>query len=147
MAIRKWSPLAEMGSMQREMDRMFREFLEREPWAFWRREAGWEPAAELVETKESLLLSLEVPGVEAKDVDVSLQDGTVLIKGEKRGVDQPDGHLHLGERYYGPFERKVDLPASALLAGIKAALANGVLTLTIPKREEAKRRAIPIAAG
>lgn len=147
MAIRKWSPLAEMASMQREMDRMFREFVGREPWAFWRREAEWEPAAELVETKENLVLSVELPGVQAKDVDISVQEGAVLIKGEKRGVDRPEAQMHLGERYYGAFERKVDLPASAMPDGIKATIVDGVLTLTIAKREEAKRRPIPITAG
>ncbi len=147
MAMAKWSPWTEMASMQREFDRMFREFMGRTPWAFWRRNGGWEPTAELVETKDSLVLTLELPGVEAKDVDMSLEGGEVLIKGEKRGLDQKDVQVHLGERYYGPFERKITLPAAASPEGVKAKLVNGVLIVTLPKGEGARRRSIPVTAA
>jgi len=144
MAIRKWNPWTEMASMQREFDRRFRNFVERGPWAFWRRNGGWEPTAELVETRDGLVLTVELPGVEPKDVDISLEDGAMLVKGEKRGLDQTDVKVHLGERYYGAFDRKIALPASALPEEVKANLVNGVMIVTIPKREEAKRRAVPI---
>jgi HSP20 family protein len=135
-----------MASMQREFDRMFRDLVGRGPWAFWRRNGGWQPTAELVETKDSLVLTLELPGVETKDVDISLEDGAVRVKGEKRGLDQSEVKVHVGERFYGPFERKIALPAAALPEAVKASLVNGVMIVTIPKREEAKRRAVPITA-
>lgn len=147
MAIRKWSPWTEMASMQRELDRTFRDFMERGPWAFWRRNGGWEPTAELVETNDNLILTVELPGVESGDVDISLEGGAVLVKGEKRGLDQSDVKVHLGERYYGSFERKIALPAAALPEEVKANLVNGVLIVTVRKREQAKHRAVPVAAG
>lgn len=83
--------------------------------------------------------------MEAKDLDITISGNTLSLKGEKRQLkEEHDEHHHLLERSYGAFARTVELPAPVAADKIKAAFKNGVLTITLPKTEEAKRKAIPI---
>lgn len=98
------------------------------------------------ETKDSVTIKAELPGLEAKDVEVSLSGDMLTIKGEKKQEqEEKDEHRHLVERTYGAFSRMVRLPAPVAADKIKASFKNGVLTVTLPKTEEAKQKAIPIA--
>lgn len=143
MALMRWKPFEELTTLRREMDRVFERFFGELPSVdvSW----GWTPRLDMTETKDSLNIRAELPGLEAKDLDVSLVGDTLTIKGEKKQEkEEKDDYHHVVERSYGAFSRMVRLPASVASDKITANFKNGVLTLTLPKTEEAKRKAIPI---
>jgi HSP20 family protein len=97
------------------------------------------PSLDIAETDKAYEIAVELPGVEEKDLDVSVSDGVLAIKGEKRSEsEEKDKNFHRVERSYGSFERRLTLPAEADAEKIDANFANGVLTVTIPKTEGAK---------
>jgi HSP20 family protein len=105
----------------------------------------WEPRLDMSETKDTLTIKAELPGLESKDLDVSVSGDVLTIKGErKQEKDEKDEQRHIVERIYGAFVRMVRLPASVALDKIKANFKNGVLTINLPKTEEAKQKAIPV---
>jgi len=126
------------------MDRLLERFFG-EPLGPERRAGMWTPRTDVAETKDSVTIKAELPGLEAKDVEVSLSGDMLTIKGEKKQEkEEKDEHHHLVERTYGAFSRMVQLPAPVAADKIKANFKNGVLTVTLPKTEEAKQKAIPI---
>ncbi len=144
MALMKWTPFGELTSFRREMDRLFERFFG-EPPGLELLGMAWAPRLDVTETKDSLVVKAELPGLEVKDLDISVSGNTLTIKGEKQHEkEEKDEHHYLIERSYGAFSRMVELPAPVAADKIKAAFKNGVLTITLPKTEEAKRKAIPI---
>lgn len=144
MALVKWTPFGDLGTFRREMDRLFDRFLGEVP-RLDLAGMAWTPHLDMTETKDSLIVKAELPGMEAKDLDITISGNTLTLKGEKRQIkEEHDEHHHLLERSYGAFARTVELPATVAADKIKAAFKNGVLTVTLPKTEEAKRKAIPI---
>ena len=137
-------PFKEMDSMRREMERI------------WSRLTGgyqpanplvgeWLPTIELSETKDSLIIKAELPGLEGKDIDVTLSGDILTIKGEKKQEKKEEKeHSHYSESYYGSFERSFRLPAEVKEDNIDASFDKGVLKLTLPKTEEAKKKEIKI---
>lgn len=110
--------------------------------------SAWTPACDVREDKEHLTIALEVPGVRSEDIRISLENQVLTIRGEKRQVSEANGERrHRYERSYGSFERSFTLPASGDGEHIEANVADGVLTLTLPKAERAKRREIAIKSG
>ena len=111
---------------------------------------GWMPAMEIVEKDGMLWLSAELPGVDTKDVDISVENGVLTIRGEKKEEHkegEPDAKFFVWERSYGSFQRSFTLPRYVDAEKIAAKFENGVLTLTLPKTEKAKAQGkkIPIA--
>ncbi len=106
------------------------------------------PALDIQETDKQYKIALEVPGVEEKDIQITLDNDVLLVRGEKRQEQETkDGGFHRVERSYGSFQRALNLPTDANQDTIKAAFKNGVLTVTIDKRAQAagqRGRAIPI---
>lgn len=97
------------------------------------------PSLDVAESDKSFEISVELPGVAEKDLDVTVSEGVLSIKGEKRSEsEEKDKNFHRVERSYGSFERRLTLPADADAEKIDAGFANGVLTVTIPKAEGAK---------
>jgi HSP20 family protein len=92
----------------------------------------------MTETKEAYKLNIEVPGMDATDIEMHVQDGAILVSGEKKERREEDekGYAY-SERAYGAFERRIELPPSADQKGIKAKVRNGVLEITVPKTPEA----------
>lgn len=144
MALMAWKPFGELTTFRREMDRLFERFFGELP-SLDISVVGWAPRLDMTEAKDSVTIKAELPGLEAKDLDVSISGDTLTIKGEKRQErEERDEHHHLVERSYGAFSRVVRLPAPVASDKIKASFKNGVLTITLPKTEEAKRKPIPI---
>ncbi|HET6204737.1 MAG TPA: Hsp20/alpha crystallin family protein [Planctomycetota bacterium] len=109
--------------------------------------APW-PACEVVETKENLVLRAEVPGMDPKDFEVRVDGDILTISGEtKQEKDMEEDGLHLSERRYGQWRRSFRLPAYADPDRVEAEVKNGVLTLTVAKREEAKPKIVRIKAS
>jgi HSP20 family protein len=106
------------------------------------------PAMELTENKDHYNLSLEVPGMEEKDIEIECADGVLTISGEKRqeSEEKSDGYL-VTERSYGSFKRQLTLPADVNPDAIEAKYAKGVLKLTLKKDEKAQSRVKKIAIG
>jgi HSP20 family protein len=105
----------------------------------------WEPRLDMSETKDTLTIKAEIPGLEAKHLDVSVSGDALSIKGEKkREQEEKNEQRHVVERTYGTFVRLVRLPAPVAQDKIKASGKNGVLTISLPKTAGAKQKAIPI---
>jgi HSP20 family protein len=106
---------------------------------------AWLPAVDMHETKDDLVLTVELPGVSEKDVSVSITGDLLSIKGERRWSDDVNDRQYLHtERVYGQFERLVQLPMAVQADKVKASYRDGVLQITLPKAEELKPREIKI---
>jgi HSP20 family protein len=111
---------------------------------------GWMPAMEIIEKNGALLLTAELPGVDSKNVDITVENGVLTIRGEKKEEHkegEPEAKYYVWERTYGAFQRSFTLPSDIDAEKIAAKFDNGVLTLTLPKTEKAKAlgKKIPIA--
>jgi HSP20 family protein len=105
----------------------------------------WAPALDVYEDKESLIVTAELPGMKKEDIDISLHDNTISISGERRNEKKYEGaQTSREERIYGRFTRSFKLPKIVNGNQVKAAYKDGVLTITLPKSEEAKPRQIEI---
>jgi len=103
------------------------------------------PSLDVSETKNEIVVKAEIPGIDPKDIDLSLADGVLTIKGEKKQEkEEKDENFHLAERSYGSFARTVRLPREVKSDKIGATYKNGLLTITLPKSEETKRKEIKI---
>ena len=141
---RELTPFREFERVRREMDRLWDSFLE----GGLRKkgeEGEWLPSLDVAETKNELVVKAEVPGMDPKDIDISLSDGVLTIKGEKRQEkEEKEADYHVIERSYGSFLRSVQLPKEVQSDKISASYKNGILRITLPKSEEAKKKEIKI---
>ena len=141
---RELAPFREFERVRRQMDRLWDSFLEG---GLRRRseEGEWLPSLDVAETKSELVVKAEAPGLDPKDIDISLSDGVLTIKGEKRQEkEEKEADYHLVERSYGSFTRSVQLPREVQSDKISASYKNGILKITLPKSEEAKKKEIKI---
>jgi HSP20 family protein len=105
----------------------------------------WTPSLDVSETKNNIVVKAEAPGVDPKDIDISLMGDVLTIKGEKRQEkEEKDQNYHRVERSYGVFTRSVRLPQEVQSDKIEASYKNGILKITPPKSEEAKKKEIKI---
>ena len=146
MALELWrprmlrSPLRELARMEREMEDMFG----RVEWP-WRAERGWAPAIDMVDANDEIVLRADLPGMDEKSIDVSVQDGTVTISGErKEEKEEKKEDFYYAERSYGAFSRTVMLPVGVDADRVKATFKKGVLEVHLPKAKEAKGRKVDI---
>ena len=106
----------------------------------------WVPAVDIQETENDLVLKADVPDVDMKDIDVRVENGTLSLRGERKFESETkNGSWHRVERSYGRFERAFALPNTVDFEAVKADYKNGVLTITLPKKEVAKPRQIKVA--
>ena len=105
----------------------------------------WTPAVDILETENELILKADVPDVDMKDIEVRMENGTLIVRGERKFVKNEangKGGYHRLERSYGTFERVFTLPETVEAEAVKADYKNGVLSITLPKKEVAKPRQI-----
>ncbi len=106
---------------------------------------GWMPPVDVLEDKDALRISVELPGVKAEDVKISLENNLLTIRGEKQqAAEEKTEHVHRYERSYGVFERSFTVPSTVDADHIQAAYDLGVLTVRLPKVEKAKPRQITV---
>ena len=149
MSITRWEPFRDLISTQERFNQLFNEAFGR---AFGDLQEvtprTWAPAVDIYETDENLVLQAELPGISPDDVDIRIEDNTLYLKGERKFEKEvKEGNLHRVERSYGTFTRSFTLPGSINVDKVKAEYKNGILTLTMPKREEAKPKTIKIQAA
>jgi HSP20 family protein len=145
--ITRWDPLREVAVMSDRMNQLFDQLSGRSGRLSDEGSisAAWMPAVDIRETKDSLMLTVELAGIDPKDVQISVENNILSIGGERTFEQADEGETyHRVERAYGSFERTFRLPPSFRGEDIVAKAANGVLTLTVPKREEAKPRSIKV---
>jgi HSP20 family protein len=105
----------------------------------------WVPPVDILETENELILKADVPDVEMKDIDIHMENGTLTVRGERKFEEKKNGGgWHRLERGYGSFERVFTMPDSVDAEHVKADYKNGVLTITLPKKEVAKPRQIKV---
>jgi HSP20 family protein len=133
-------------TLRNQINRLFDDFWG-EPWlARGETFGGFSPQIDVTETDKEVKVCAEIPGVEAKDVDVSIENGTLVIRGEKKYErEENERGQYRMERSYGSFERSIALPAEVDEAKAKAEFKNGVLRLTLPKKAGAESRRKKIA--
>lgn len=141
MALVPWRG-GDLERLRREMDRMFERFWGEAPAV---REGLWEPELDVSETENEFIMRGEMPGIEPKDIDISLTGHTLTLKGEKARERKEEGESYrFVERSYGSFCRMVELPVDVDPEHVKASYKNGVLTVRLPKTEEARTKKIEV---
>jgi HSP20 family protein len=109
---------------------------------------SWAPALDVEEDKDNFIVRTELPGLKREDIDVSLQDGALVISGERKaGAKQEGIEMHRQERFYGKFQRALTLSEPVAADRVKAEYKDGILTITLPKTEEAKLRKIDVSVN
>ena len=135
-------------ALQRRMDRLFDDFAGDYRWPFANGRGAPTPSIDVSETDTEMTVDAELPGVEENDIDVTLTDNLLTIRGEKKQEkEEKKKDYHLTERSYGSFSRSMTLPFDADPAKIKASFKDGVLTITLPKPPEVKAKVKKIAIG
>lgn len=136
-----------LSRLRSEVDRLFDDFPFRFPsMSSFGRLMPAAPAVEMKETPKSYKITVELPGMDADDLEVSFEDGMLRIAGEKKEErEENERGCRFSERRYGAFERLIELPAAADGDDIKAKVRNGVLTVTVPKDSKAERQPRRIA--
>jgi|Deesub1362B_J571_1020462.scaffolds.fasta_scaffold02918_2 HSP20 family protein len=142
----RWDPWRDFMSMKRQIDRMFDDFLRRSE-ARETEEADWCPIADVYETDNEFRIVMEVPGMKKEDFKISVHDGVLTIRGERKRETKSTENFLISERIYGKFQRSFTLPNNVDTEKISASYRDGVLTLTLPKKEESKPKEIPISVG
>lgn len=139
-----WKASRELASMRREMERLWDRFFSETPLANPFLEE-WQPKADITETKDAIVVKAELPGMEPKDIDVTISGDILTIKGEKeKEEEKKDEKYHYTERYRGSFERSFRIPAEIQEDKIEASFDKGILTVTLTKTAEAKTKEIKV---
>jgi HSP20 family protein len=144
-SVDRWEPFRSLVDIQGEVNRLFDSVAGRPMAGAPAAGRSWMPAVDMHETKDDLVLRVEVPGVREKDVAVSITGDLLTIRGERRWEDESKDQkfLHV-ERVYGQFERMIQLPLAVQTDKVKASYRDGVLEIKLPKAEELKPREIKI---
>jgi HSP20 family protein len=106
---------------------------------------GWSPALDLYQNSDNLIAIIELPGMRKEDIEISLHDGTLTVSGERRSSSSNGDKAERTERYVGSFRRSITLPARVDQNKVSATYRDGILTVTMPKAEEAKPKRIEVA--
>ena len=145
MAITRWDPFREVASLQNRFNTLFRDLNDAEAPLTT---AAFVPAVDIYEDDKKVVLKLEVPGIEEKDLDVSVENNTLTVKGERKfETEEKEENFHRIERRYGSFTRSFTLPQTVDTGAAKASYDSGVLTITLAKKEAAKPKQVKVEIG
>jgi len=145
-----WAGFGRLTDLRDEIDRLFEA-----PLAELTRTShllsGWTPAMDVYENPEAVVVRVEVPGMKKEDIEVSLHDGSLSISGERKSelqgkpsAEKNQPEVYRAERFFGRFQRTVSLPTLVASDKVKAEYTDGILTVTLPKAEEAKPKHIDV---
>lgn len=149
MTIVRYDPFRDLRTLQEEVNRLFSTNLTR---AFGDDEGigrgAWSPSVDIFENKDQIVLEAELPGMKQEEFDLSIENNVITLRGERRfEKTQETDNYHRVERSYGAFTRSFTLPQTVSGEGATAEYNNGVLRVTLPKREETKPRRIQVTAA
>lgn len=132
----RWDPFRDLRTVEEEFDRMVGQAFSKNAWV---------PALDVKESEERFMVTMDLPGLEPDQVEVTFEDQVLTVRGTREfSKEAEDEHYHRIERSYGSFARSVRLPHTADVEKIQASFDKGVLAVEVPKREEAKPRAIEV---
>ncbi|OLP16427.1 molecular chaperone [Leptolyngbya sp. 'hensonii'] len=141
MTLIRWEPFREIDTLQREMNRLFETLTPTTP-----NGTAFVPAAEMRETPEAVLLKVELPGMEPKDLEVQVMAEAVSISGERKTETKTEEKgVMRSEFRYGRFQRVIPLPVRVQNTSVQAEYKDGILNLTLPKAEEEKNRIVKVS--
>lgn len=144
----KYDPFRELRSLQDEVNRLFSSSFSRGNGDNELMRGAWSPQVDIFENKNEIVLEAELPGMKPEDVNISIENNILTIHGERKFEKKDEGdNFHRVERSYGSFTRSFTLPPTVSSENANAEFENGVLKLTLAKREEAKPRRIEIKAN
>lgn len=148
MALVKWTPGRELETLRRDVERLFERTFPKVFGEEWEIEHGWRPEVDFRETDDAYVLETDLPGMAAEEVTVEVEGPYVVLKGERHTEHETtEKGVKRTERAYGKFYRRVALPEAAKADEAEARYVKGVLTVTVPKAEEAKAKAITVKAA
>ena len=139
MPVVRWDPFREMMNVQDQLNRTFGSF-------FGERQTSWLPSVDVYDDKEEVVLKADLPGVRPDQVDVEIDENVLTVRGQRKADHETDPErFYRIERPTGPFERSIALPQGVRADNVQAAFEDGILTVRVPKAEEAKPKRIQIA--
>src|SRR5919107_5950488 len=146
MSIVRYDPFRDLRSLQDEVNRLFSTNLSRVFGDEGIARGAWNPTVDIYENKDQIVIEAELPGMNREDFDLSFENNVITLRGERRfeKKDESDNY-HRVERSYGSFSRSFTLPQTVSAENVTAEYKNGVLRITLPKREEVKARRIEVA--
>src|SRR3954451_25227582 len=145
MAINRWDPFREVAALQNRVNNLFREMNEGDSPLTT---ASFVPAVDIYEDPKKVVLKLEVPGIEEKDLDIRVENNTLTVRGERRfEQEEKEENFHRIERRYGRFSRSFTLPNTVDSDKVQASYVNGVLQIQLAKKAEAKPKQIKVSIG
>jgi len=134
---------APLSRLRNEIDRLFEN-----PWSVEPTQFAWSPSVDVLDEKDKVTVKAEIPGMKREDIDVSICENMLCICGERKEEQEyKQGQNYTSERYFGRFERDIPLPATVDANKVDASYKEGVLTITVPKTEQAKRQQIEIKSS
>jgi HSP20 family protein len=147
-----WSPWSELSRLEKDLNSLFDGRDKRlAPLAQngdARKPPAWTPPVDVHEDANRIVLTTDLPGVEQKDVEISVENNVLTLRGQRKAEPRPDGETYRRfERAFGVFSRAFTVPATVDTEKVSAEMKNGVLTLTLPKKAEAQPRQIKIQVG
>ena len=142
MSLIRLNPYRNLVSLPQELNRFFNDF----GLDTWNTDTVWSPAVDITETEDGFEVKAEIPGMKKDEIKINYEDDMLTLSGERNHEkEQKDKNFHRIERHYGKFQRSFHLPNHVKADAIKANYKNGVLTVNIPKSEEAKPKEIEIS--
>jgi HSP20 family protein len=145
MAITRWDPFRDVIALQNRVNSLFRDFSEGDSALTT---ASFVPAVDIYEDPQKVVLKLEVPGIEEKDLDIRVENNTLTVKGERKfEKEEKEENFHRIERRYGSFYRAFTLPSTVDSEGVAATYNAGVLKLELKKKAEAQPKQIKVSVG
>ena len=145
MTLVRWRPVRDIFRFRDEMDRLFDDFMDRFPARREAEEQTWSPDVDVQETDNEVIVEAEIPGMEQKDINVTIKDNVLTLKGEKKQEkEEKEANYHRVERTYGSFARSFTLPTMVVVDKVSAKYTNGILRITLPKSEQVKPKEIAV---
>jgi HSP20 family protein len=147
MALIRWEPVREIGTIQNEMNRLFNSFFDT-PAVSRGAVRRWIPPMDLVQSDGEFVLRADLPGLSEADVNIEIEDNVLTISGERKSEhsERKDGYYRV-ERSFGSFRRSLTLPEGVDPDSVKATFDRGVLEVRVPKPEQRQPRKVEITAG
>ena len=148
MALIRWEPVRELGTLQNEMNRLFNTFFDTPNPGNGQTLRRWVPPMDLIETETDFVLKADLPGMSEADVNIELEDHVLTVSGERKTEheDRKAGYYRV-ERSFGSFRRSLTLPDGIDPESVKATFSNGVLEVTVPKPAQQVPRKVQISVG
>jgi HSP20 family protein len=141
-----WDPFRRLSTLREEIDRLFDSPLSTLTEATQPFLSGWLPAVDVFEDKDNLFVKAEIPGMKKEEIDISLHDGVLTLSGERKSEEKHENaEVCRSERFVGRFQRSLALSSAVDAEKVKATYKDGILTVTLPKAEEAKPKQIEVS--